>query len=102
MWGKCGEKFNFILILATVRYIIKGKKEISTIYLRLRSGREIDVSCSTNYTINPKYWSVKKGEPKSSSKYQDKINLTKCLRELKEEVLEYLNLEKGQTLKPST
>ncbi len=47
--------------MATITFKIQTNKNIATIYVRLRDGREVDVAAKTNYHIDPKKWSKKKG-----------------------------------------
>ena len=81
--------------MATVKYLTKGKGGTTTIYARLRDGRETDLTTSTGYTINPEFWSDKKGEPKQVAGNKDKLNLSIELRNLKNFVLDKLNEDKG-------
>ncbi|MCC5922306.1 MAG: phage integrase SAM-like domain-containing protein [Crocinitomicaceae bacterium] len=83
--------------MATVKYFIKGKGEATTIYTRLRDGRETDITTSTGYTINPEFWSDKKGEPKQVAGNKDKLNLSNDLRTLKNFIINKLNEDKGTT-----
>lgn len=81
--------------MATVKYLIKGKNELSTIYLRLRDGRKTDLTVSTGYLINPKYWSDSKGTLKAIGENKEKINLLNKLNGLHSKVVDSLNLDKG-------
>lgn len=81
--------------MATIKYLIKGKNELSTIYVRLRDGRQTDLTVSTGYTINPKFWSETKGVPKLVSENQEKKNLSEDLKHLKRKISDSLNSEKG-------
>lgn len=81
MWGKCGE-LKYICNMATVKYFIKGKSTLSQIYVRVRDGREIDLSNKTKLVIDANNWSLKKGEVKQTSSFQEKQNLQKKLDQL--------------------
>ncbi len=82
--------------MATINYILKGKKELSTIYVRLKDGRKIDITVSTGYTINPKFWSESKGSIRQTAINNEKKNLSEDLRKLKEKIADNLNLDKDR------
>ena len=96
MWGKYYICSNKLSVMATVKYKIQGKGETATIYIRLLDGRQTDIWTPTGYTINPEFWSNKKGEPKQVAGNKDKLNLSIKLRELKNFVLNKLNEDKGK------
>jgi integrase len=81
MWGKCGD-LKYICNMATVKYFIKGKSTLSQIYVRVRDGRGIDLSTKTKLVIDANNWSLKKGEIKQTSSFQEKQNLQKKLDQL--------------------
>jgi integrase len=81
--------------MATIKYLIKGNNELSTIYVRLRDGRNIDVSLSTGYTIEPKNWSDATGKVKQTSSNKEKLNLSNNLEQLQRKITDSLNAEKG-------
>lgn len=82
--------------MATINYILKGKNELSTIYIRLRDGREKDLTVSTGYTIHPKFWSEAKGTIRQIANNNDKKNLSEDLRKLKEKIGDSLNIDKNK------
>ncbi len=84
--------------MATIKYLIKGKNELSTIYIRLRDGRKTDLTVSTGFYINPKYWSEAKGNLKPISENQEKQNLSIDLKGLQRKVEDCLNSDKGKGL----
>lgn len=81
--------------MATIKYLIKGNKDLSTIYVRLRDGRQTDVTASTGYTINPIFWSDAKGTVKQTALNPEKLNLGKNLELLQRKIGDSLNAEKG-------
>jgi integrase len=81
MWGKCGE-LRYICIMSTIKYFIKGNSSISQIYVRVRDGREIDLSTKTHLVIDSINWSSKKGEVKQTASFSEKLNLQKKLNQL--------------------
>jgi len=42
--------------MAKVTYRIKTKSNPASIYVRLRDGRNIDLTAKTGKTIDPKFW----------------------------------------------
>jgi len=69
--------------MATIKYLIKGNNNPSTIFVRLIDGRKIDLSTSTTLTINPTYWSNDdKGKVKQRATFKDKLNFEKKLNKL--------------------
>lgn len=67
--------------MATVKFLIKGKSNPSTIYVRFRDGRKSDYTVSTTKTINPSYWG--KMGIKKIANFKDKLNLSNDLINLK-------------------
>ena len=67
--------------MATVKFLIKGKSNPSTIYIRFRDGRKSDYTVSTTKTINPSYWG--KIGIKKIAVFKDKLNLSNDLIDLK-------------------
>lgn len=51
--------------MATIKFIVKGNSETSSIYLRFKEGRLIDLTVKTNFSINCNDWSETKGLPKN-------------------------------------
>ena len=81
--------------MATIKYLIKGNKELSSIYVRLRDGRKTDLTISTGYTIEPKNWSDATGKVKQTSSNKEKLNLSNNLEQLQRKITDSLNAEKG-------
>lgn len=75
--------------MATVNYLVKGNNNPLTIYLRFKHGRNIDISKSTGYLINPKDWSNKTKSPKQGN--IDNQNLSLNLRNLSTAIIEASN-----------
>jgi integrase len=80
--------------MATVNFIIRGKNVLSTIYARVKDGRTIDLTTTTDLLINPLYWSKRKGEVKQSSEFKEKLNLTNKLEDLRTLLLDNIQAEK--------
>lgn len=77
MWGN-----KYICIMSTIKYVIKGNSTLSQIYVRVRDGRDIDLSTKTQLVIDSDNWSSKKGEVKQTSSFSEKLNLQKKLNQL--------------------
>ena len=89
--------------MATVKFILKSKRNPASLYIRFKAGREIDLTVSTGFSIDPKHWSSAKQSMKNiveenpvlqshniDSKYRyDKLN--KSLNNLKEFILYSFN-----------
>ena len=82
--------------MATINYILKGKNELSTIYVRLRDGRDKDLTVSTGYSVHPKFWSGTKGAIRQIATNNEKKNLSEDLRKLKEKIADTLNIDKDK------
>lgn len=77
--------------MATINFFIKGTKNPASIYVRLRNGRSADFTTSSGYIIDPKHWNSNKGEVKQSALFDDKINLSRDLNNMRNKVIEELN-----------
>lgn len=75
--------------MATVNYLVKGKDNPATIYLRFKHGyNQFDFTKSTNKLIDPKNWSKSRKLPKA----QDSLkNLSKHLRNLSNHIIDSFN-----------
>jgi len=77
--------------VATIKFRIKGKANPSSIYVRLRSGKEIDLEVSTGLKVPRKYWSSSKSQVKSVSDFNH-IETNSKLRKLEAFIIDELNL----------
>ena len=77
--------------MGSVKYLIKGRENPSSIYVRFYHGREIDFIKSTTLLIDPKFWNNKKGEVRQIAEFSDKKNLQNKLNELKTSLLNSFN-----------
>lgn len=76
--------------MASIKFIVKGTSETSTIYVRFKDGRNIDLSTKTNFIINSNDWSNSKGKPKNLK--DDALKkLDNDLTKLGSNLLEYYN-----------
>ena len=81
--------------MATIKYLIKSKNNLSTIYIRLRDGRTTDLTISTGYTIEPKFWSEATGKVKQIASNSEKVNISNDLQNLERKISDSLNNDKG-------
>ena len=77
--------------MPTVRFLIKGNSDPSSIYIRFRHGKQYDFTKTTSLLINPDYWSNPKGNIKQLAKNSEKLNLQTKLNDLKSHVLNDFN-----------
>lgn len=87
--GKVWGKF-YICVMATIKFIIRSESDSSSIYVRLKEGRAIDLTAKTKYITNSKDWSATKGQPKSLTLAANK-KLHQNLAEFRTDLLEHYN-----------
>jgi len=75
--------------MATIKFILQSKKDTASIYLRFSIDRENVYKRKTNYVINPKNWSVKKGLPLEND--ENLKNLNSDLNKLRRQILDNYN-----------
>lgn len=52
--------------MSTLKYILQSKNDNSNIYIRYSIDRKTILKRKSGFTINPKDWSIEKGQPKQS------------------------------------
>lgn len=62
--------------MASIKFLIRKKSQQSTIYIRLKDGRKVDLTAKTNFTIDSKLWSISKGKIILPKDAEDKSDLT--------------------------
>jgi integrase len=77
--------------MATVKLLVKGSKNPSTLYIRFINGRNFDISCSTNLGVDPSKWDNKKANFKNLSTIKDRVKKQAKFEKLKVHVLEAYN-----------
>ena len=77
--------------MPTIKFLIKGTSNPSSIYLRFRHGKQYDFTKTTSLLINPNYWSKTKGNLKQISQNKEKKNLQNNLNELRTYILNDFN-----------
>lgn len=85
----------YICPMATIKFIIRSNSETSSIYVRFKEGRLIDLTAKTKYITNSKDWSTSKGQPKNLTTASFK-KLHKDLKDLSIDLLEYYNNSVGK------
>ncbi len=73
--------------MAKVKFLVKTKGNPSQIYVRFYHSRSFDASCSSNFIINPKYWSNSKQKVKATMDNPFDANLNNKLDTLKERII---------------
>ena len=77
--------------MATVNFLIKTKKNPSTIYVRFRGGRKFDITTSLPYQIAPKNWNPSKQLLRNTADPVDKDKINKKLLQLKLNIINAYN-----------
>ena len=85
LWGKL-----YLYTMATIKFIVRSVSEAASIYVRLKEGRNIDISAKTKYIINSNDWSAAKGQPKNLKSIEFK-KLNEDLIDLSKELLKHYN-----------
>ena len=77
--------------MATVNFLIKTKKDPSTIYVRFRGGRKFDITTSLPYQISPKNWNPSKQLIRNTADPIEKDKINKKLLQLKVNIINAYN-----------
>lgn len=77
--------------MATVKLIVRGKKNPSNLYVRFSNGRAVDIFARTNIFINPSHWDSKKSNYRNLSEIENRAKLSMQFEKLKIYVLEQHN-----------
>lgn len=75
--------------MATIKFRIVSKKDVSNIYVRILDGRKLDVQTKTDLFINSKDWQQGKNLPKQNT--VENKNITTDLIDLKSFLLKKIN-----------
>ena len=75
--------------MATVKFRLVSKKDISNIYIRILNGRKLDIQAKTDLLIDVKDWSENKNLPKTITSANK--NLNSKLEKLKTFILDKFN-----------
>lgn len=82
--------------MATISYLLKGKDNPATIYIRFRAGRQHDYTRNTGWVIDPKDWSDRKKTPHLRS--PDLKNLATDLKNLESKIIKSYNTSPGDQI----
>ena len=77
--------------MANVKLVTKGTKNPSNIYIRLHSGRNLDITSRTNLTVNPAHFDNVKGNYRNIASVNNRVVLRSRLEKLKVYVVEQYN-----------
>lgn len=77
--------------MASIKFLIRGTKNLAPIYLRFIHTREIDVNIKTNLIINPEHWDAKKQQIKNVIAVKNRAEINLKLAELKNFILTNFN-----------
>jgi len=79
--------------MATLNYLIKGKKNFSNILIRFKNGRKFDYTISTELKIELQNWSQAKQKIKNISNDKTKDAINNHLVDLKKHIIDNFNLD---------
>ncbi len=77
--------------MATVKFLLKGDKNPSTVLVRFTNGRKQDFKRSTSIQVNPDHWNNDKGELRRVSTAVKRDQINSQLQGLKTHILETFN-----------
>ena len=83
--------FYKIIAMATVNFLIKTKKDPSTIYVRFRGGRKFDITTSLPFQISPKNWNPSKQLIRNTADPIARDRINKKLLQLKVNIINAYN-----------
>ena len=84
--------------MATIKYLIQGKKNPTPIYVRFRDGRSIDIKTKTELLISPSHWSNTKSKPKHL-KDESLVEIDNKLSKLRDKInREYNSIQQGAVI----
>ena len=83
--------------MASISFILKGKSNLSQLYIRVKDGRAIDITHKTDLLLCPQNWSIKKGRVKQTATFQEKFTLISKLNELHNYITNSIIEEKCQS-----
>jgi integrase len=77
--------------MANVKLLTKGTKNPSNIYIRLYSGRNLDISSKTNLTVNPAHFDNSKSNYRNIASVNNRAVLRNRIEKLKVYIVEQYN-----------
>nr|WP_315163556.1 phage integrase SAM-like domain-containing protein [uncultured Flavobacterium sp.] len=82
--------------MATINYLIKGKKNLTNILLRFKNGRKSDITISTELKVEPKNWSFAKQKVKLIADDFTKDDVNTKLFELQQYIFKEFNRDNSE------
>ncbi len=82
--------------MATINYLVKGKKNFTNILLRFKDGRRFDITASTDIKIEPNKWSRSKQKVKLTASDFSKDEINNHLRNLKYFIIDHFNSDNSK------
>jgi integrase len=79
--------------MATLNFLVKGKKNFSNILIRFKNGRKFDYTATTDLKVDPKNWSKAKQKVKNTVGDKTKDAINNHLTDLKKYILDTFNLD---------
>lgn len=77
--------------MANIKLYIKGSKNPSTIYIRLYSGRNLDVTAKTGLVVNPSHWDNGKGNFRNTAAVKNRVILRSKIDKLRGSIVDQYN-----------
>ena len=99
----CGDYLGYVLVslgsvftinpntMATINYLVKGKKNFTNILLRFKDGRRFDITTSTDIKIEPNKWSKSKQKVRLTASDFSKDEINNHLKNLKYHIIDHFN-----------
>ena len=82
--------------MATINYLVKGKKNFTNILLRFKDGRRFDITASTDIKIEPNKWSSSKQKVKLTASDFSKDEINNHLKNLKYFIIDHVNSDNSK------
>lgn len=79
--------------MASVNFLLQGKKNPSNIYCRFTHTRAIDIFVKTNVFINPQYWNKDRQKIKNVLAVKNRDSINKKLLQLKIDLIDNFNVD---------
>ncbi len=106
--NNCGDYLGYVFVslgsvftinpntMATINYLVKGKKNFTNILLRFKNGRRFDITTSTDIKIEPNKWSKSKQKVRLTASDFSKDEINNHLKNLKYFVIDHFNSDNSK------
>lgn len=74
--------------MANIKMIVKGSKNPSSLYIRLYSGRNLDVNAKTGLLVNPAHWDNAQGNYRNINAVKNRAILRARINKFKAQIVE--------------